>query len=336
MEVLGGTVKTESALDLLRRVTNRPTRVGEQACILTKLQTGDVMEVVGSSGAGKTEMLYHIALNSVLPETYDGMVFGGSDRGVCFVDLDYRFSIVRLNVLFESLVSDIAMRNGRDLGMYMTSPACKSLRTKVFDRILIVTCQTSEELLALMMTLSASTGVSKDTKNASVPASVSSSSSSSSRLVSVGSCNPLKTPQLLHKESISMLLLDNFFAFHWSQKAFGKEQLYDQLSVHVRKLRAGGFSVVASRLLITKIELEASLSMQIRDYPCRAWSNLLTHKVLLSQDNTPSHNAAMRQDTIKYSGRMAMPSQTGQRASTEVSFSYLITGKGLQFGDTKK
>ncbi len=76
----------------------------------TPLVAGQVLEVVGASGVGKTEILYSAVLQNVLPKRHDNLVFDGGETSVLFIDLDYRFSVIRFTELFRHRVLSVASR----------------------------------------------------------------------------------------------------------------------------------------------------------------------------------------------------------------------------------
>lgn len=93
----GGDVRgDESAFNLLRRTKNKKvqtTRLGLLDSLLEGyggMQKGKVCEIFGPSSAGKTAMLMHVAINSVLPRE-----LGGTAMTVTWVDCDGRLSMPR-------------------------------------------------------------------------------------------------------------------------------------------------------------------------------------------------------------------------------------------------
>jgi hypothetical protein len=89
------------------------------------LALGDVLEIVGASCAGKTELLYSAVVQTALPQVisasaaappqpspdsdnalqiYDGVRYGGADSSVLFIDLDYRFTLIRFLQVLEGRV----------------------------------------------------------------------------------------------------------------------------------------------------------------------------------------------------------------------------------------
>nr|XP_054767459.1 DNA repair protein XRCC2-like [Lytechinus pictus] len=71
---------------------------------------GDVVEVYGSSGSGKTELLLNLTATCVLPEQWKGIDIGGLGTSVVFVDTDHQFSMLRLFALLEHKVTNAIHR----------------------------------------------------------------------------------------------------------------------------------------------------------------------------------------------------------------------------------
>uniref|UniRef100_A0A3Q3GJF7 RecA family profile 1 domain-containing protein n=1 Tax=Labrus bergylta TaxID=56723 RepID=A0A3Q3GJF7_9LABR len=86
---------------------------------------GEVVELYGAEGTGKTEMLYHLLCRCVLP-----VASGGLEVDVVFVDTDYSLDMLRLvSILDNRLNSDEAVLR-----------SCLS-------RLLVVHCSSSAQLL---------------------------------------------------------------------------------------------------------------------------------------------------------------------------------------------
>lgn len=79
----------------------------------TWLYPGEVLEVFGRPGAGKTEFLYQSALSVAMPKRFEGIELGGKvERGVMVIDLDYRFKLRRVQLLLEFRVTSVLAAQG--------------------------------------------------------------------------------------------------------------------------------------------------------------------------------------------------------------------------------
>ena len=68
------------------------------------MRPGDVVEIYGSSGTGKTEMLLSTLAQCILPPMWEGIEIGGNGVGVIFFDNDQKFSIFRLMQIIENKI----------------------------------------------------------------------------------------------------------------------------------------------------------------------------------------------------------------------------------------
>ncbi|XP_068604210.1 DNA repair protein XRCC2 [Brachionichthys hirsutus] len=97
---------------------------------------GEVVELYGAEGTGKTELLYHLVCRCVLPGAA-----GGLQVDVVFVDTDYSLDMLRLVSILESRL-DAARSTG--------SPSVSSDETALrscLSRLLVVHCSSSSQLL---------------------------------------------------------------------------------------------------------------------------------------------------------------------------------------------
>uniref|UniRef100_A0A3Q0S3G4 RecA family profile 1 domain-containing protein n=1 Tax=Amphilophus citrinellus TaxID=61819 RepID=A0A3Q0S3G4_AMPCI len=92
---------------------------------------GEVVELFGLEGTGKTELLYHLLCRCVLPEAA-----GGLEVDVVFVDTDYSLDMLRLVSILDTLSSSPSL----------FGPAEVALRS-CLSRLLVVQCSSSSQLL---------------------------------------------------------------------------------------------------------------------------------------------------------------------------------------------
>ncbi|XP_024859241.1 DNA repair protein XRCC2 isoform X3 [Kryptolebias marmoratus] len=103
---------------------------------------GEVVEVYGPEGTGKTELLYHLLSRCVLPEAA-----GGLEVDVVFVDTDYSLDMLRLVSIL-----DTRLNKGRTtLKGLSTSPSSagsdEAALHLCLSRLLVVHCSSSSQLL---------------------------------------------------------------------------------------------------------------------------------------------------------------------------------------------
>lgn len=73
-------------------------------------RAGDVIEVCGGEGSGKSALVLSWLLNALLPTTFETISIGGCDLEVFLFDNDRKLSIVHLSILLEKLVENILKR----------------------------------------------------------------------------------------------------------------------------------------------------------------------------------------------------------------------------------
>ncbi|XP_023806116.1 DNA repair protein XRCC2 isoform X2 [Oryzias latipes] len=89
---------------------------------------GEVVELCGAEGTGKTELLYHLLCRCVLPEAA-----GGLEVDALFVDTDYSLDMLRLVSILDSRLSSAGLEEA-------------ALRSSL-SRLLVVHCSSSSQLL---------------------------------------------------------------------------------------------------------------------------------------------------------------------------------------------
>eukprot|EP00903_Cladosiphon_okamuranus_P008091 g7801.t1 len=100
----------ETALELFRRANRKPLRTGlaffdevSGSGVPGKekgVGRGDVVEIYGSSGSGKSEVLINVVARCILPAW-----LGGEERTAVFFDNDGRLSILRLEQLLKGKIT---------------------------------------------------------------------------------------------------------------------------------------------------------------------------------------------------------------------------------------
>lgn len=68
----------------------------------------DVIEIFGGEGTGKTEILVHLIVRCLLPETWNNIPLHGRDAGVILIDTDLKFSILHLVSRMEKYIYEKA------------------------------------------------------------------------------------------------------------------------------------------------------------------------------------------------------------------------------------
>ncbi|CAF96327.1 unnamed protein product, partial [Tetraodon nigroviridis] len=101
---------------------------------------GDVVELHGPAGTGKTELLYHLLCRCVMPAAA-----GGLEVEVMFVDTDYSLDMLRLVSILD-----------RRLTGSPGSPSTEASLRSCLSRLLVVHCSSSSQLLLTLHLLETS------------------------------------------------------------------------------------------------------------------------------------------------------------------------------------
>uniref|UniRef100_A0A665U1R8 RecA family profile 1 domain-containing protein n=1 Tax=Echeneis naucrates TaxID=173247 RepID=A0A665U1R8_ECHNA len=92
---------------------------------------GEVVELYGMEGTGKTELLYHLLCRCVLPNAA-----GGLEVDVVFVDTDYSLDMLRLVSILETLPTSSPLASSEE-----------AVLRSCLSRLLVVHCSSSSQLL---------------------------------------------------------------------------------------------------------------------------------------------------------------------------------------------
>ncbi|KAI5630550.1 DNA repair protein XRCC2, partial [Silurus asotus] len=216
---------------------------------------GDVIEFHGVEGSGKTEMLYHLLIRCILPTRS-----GGLEVEVVFVDTDYHFDMLRLVSILESRLTSSSPPQSE-----MEEVVRSSLR-----RLSVLHCSSSVQLL---LTLHYLEGV------------------------------------VCSRPALCLLVIDSISAFFWIDHANGGDSLTRQ-EANLRKCteildrlrRDYGVVVFATMHAVMRNYSSSSGSSEPsgsapswkrnsdfdKQYLCRSWQKLLTHRLLFSKSEQSS------------------------------------------------
>ena len=100
----------ESARAYLERALTEPLSSGipwlDARAPEPALRPGEIIEIVGQGGSGKTEIALEIATNAVLPAERRGVRYRGSEARVIFIDCDGKFDQLRLLRVLNQKITD--------------------------------------------------------------------------------------------------------------------------------------------------------------------------------------------------------------------------------------
>ncbi|XP_072042597.1 DNA repair protein XRCC2-like [Amphiura filiformis] len=97
---------SETGAQLFARLGNKPSLIKTLDTNLfpEPLQPGNVIELYGTTCCAKTEILYHLICQCILPASWQGIELNGHSVGVVFVDTEYQFSMLRLFAILEKRI----------------------------------------------------------------------------------------------------------------------------------------------------------------------------------------------------------------------------------------
>lgn len=218
---------------------------------------GDVIEFHGVEGSGKTEMLYHLLSRCVLPTHREGL-----EVEVIFVDTDYHFDMLRLVSILEARLSSSSPESE------MEETVRSSLR-----RLSVLHCSSSVQLLITLQHLE---GI------------------------------------LCSRPALCLLVIDSISSFYWIDRANGGDSLARQeanlrrcTEILDRFRRDYGVVILATTHAVMRNYSSSSTGSSEpsgstpswkcssdfdKQYLCRAWQKILTHRLLFSKSDQSSED----------------------------------------------
>ena len=116
------------------------------------MRAGQLVEVCGVGGSGKTEILMQAAVNCALPREREGVRFGGCESSVLLLDLDGKFDTLRLlKILTARVEAALARETARREASDRQTSALARLSDAVYresvGRFQMVRCHNSLDFL---------------------------------------------------------------------------------------------------------------------------------------------------------------------------------------------
>ncbi|KAK5849543.1 hypothetical protein PBY51_013871 [Eleginops maclovinus] len=258
---------------------------------------GEVVELYGSEGTGKTELLYHLLSRCVLP-----LGAGGLEVDVVFVDTDYSLDMLRLVSILDSRLN--AARS------FSSSGSDEEVLGSCLSRLLVVHCSSSSQLLLtlhfLETTLSSRPGIALLL--------IDSISAFYWLDRSEGGTSISKQEEKLSKcaELLGRLLRDYRITVFATCHA-------------IRRNYSGPSSFSSSSSSSSDID---------RPYLCRPWKRLVTHRLLCSRQETTNMAAPAAGSSEQKSQQVFTVHCTSSSSSKTKSYrssSFCVTDSGVEF-----
>ncbi|GAB6021879.1 DNA repair protein xrcc2 [Chamberlinius hualienensis] len=95
--------QSETGTQLLNRLMKRnPLEDLDVLIFPSGLREGEIVDINGSSGCGKTNFLIHLIVRCITPKTWKCCNLDGLDIGISYIDTDHHFPMLRLISLLEN------------------------------------------------------------------------------------------------------------------------------------------------------------------------------------------------------------------------------------------
>ncbi|CAL1299633.1 unnamed protein product [Larinioides sclopetarius] len=134
----------ETGAQLFSRLEQNGCHFPLEEHILPQLTTQDVVEITGGPGSGKTELLYHLVVHCILPDTpWKGLDLGGLNKKVMLINNDLHFNLFRLMKIMERRLRYLLVANSISVNVTEISSFINE-RLKMLD---ILKCTNCDEFI---------------------------------------------------------------------------------------------------------------------------------------------------------------------------------------------
>ncbi|KAM3593040.1 uncharacterized protein V6R79_004951 [Siganus canaliculatus] len=252
---------------------------------------GEVVELCGAEGTGKTELLYHLLSRCVLPAAS-----GGLEVDVVFLDTDYSLDMLRLVSILDSRLSA-----ARSAGS--PSPSASSdqgLLRSCLSRLLVVHCSSSSQLLLTLHFLETSL-----------------------------SSRPELALLLIDSVSAFYWLDRGEGGASVARQEEKLSQVVSLLGRLLRDYRITVFASCHAIRRRSGPSSSASSSEEDRPFLCRPWQRLVTHRLLCCRQEAADGAVGRQLFTAHCSSSSSSSSSSGTKAHRSSSF--CITDGGVEF-----
>ena len=119
------------------------------------LKPGDVVELCGAEGSGKTELLLNVTAHCVLPKSWKTGRLPGRNVEVVYISTDYKLDLLRLVAILEGKVCED--NAGHHLSSKDATGASdyRKLIESCLSRVHVLYCNSTTELVAVLHSLKA-------------------------------------------------------------------------------------------------------------------------------------------------------------------------------------
>jgi len=276
-------VESESGLALLARLGARQDMRNLQPQLLKGLKPGEVLELSGDAGSGKSFVCFHLLTSAVLPQTWHGIKLYGCEAQIVFIDSDMTFNIL----IIENMITRRIKRNLKKCQEVLK----KRRKSIVNDSELIIFSDITEAEL-LFRTDKENL---KKQINALVKSCLSNLFYFRCRDSSQFAITLISMDQLLNtKPNISMIIIDSISAFYWYDKTYRAdswyklEQYYNKIfKVFLSHIKENKILLLATRQSLFQKKKQCGDNEEVEDecayeYMGKEWTSSVNRKIYLS------------------------------------------------------
>ncbi len=303
-------------------------RLGNKSSVIKTLDTsifkeplnpGNVIELYGTTSSAKTELLYHILTQCILPASWKGVQLNGCSIGVVYVDTEYQFSMLRLFAILEKQILQQMEKFKMDNDEQMVMPSGEEVEEFIknsLSKLHMVRCNSSEQLI-----------------------------------ISLHSLETL----LANHPDICILMLDSISAFYWVDRTNAGEGATAQedmqrktVDILQRLIKEYNLVLFATKPAIVQrtkrfqqdlqgtvaeaSPLNVSISETVTDqiehyeYLCNSWHKLVSHRyIIMRQDGAYEDNSDEKSKRALFKATLIHPSIIKHQCS------FVVTDGGIVY-----
>lgn len=293
-ETLAFLAPSETARAYLDRALREPLRSGipfvDARDPEPALRAGEIVEIVGAPGSGKTEFVTEIAAHAVLPRARDGVRYDGSEVRVIVVDCDGKFDQLRLLRALNRKIEE-KLANVRENQRV-------TMRDEVYEesmsRFTLVRAHGMVDALKTLTALDAAwSGAIESAKRDGLFVDAETAETRETGEDAEGrGANGAKSGEMAKFASQRLVICDNVAAFYWLDRASRKDHGAPFNIQRVFSAAARLFKRLASAhraaVVVTKTTLSSNDGRrggQYKDFLPVEWTNAVTQRVLLAPSN---------------------------------------------------
>lgn len=245
------------------------------------LRAGELIEIVGAGGSGKTELAIEIAARVVLPRRRDGARYGGSEARVVVIDCDGKFDQLRVLRALNRNITDAlvgAKENARER-------ARDEVYEESMSRFTLVRAHSMVDVLKTLTALDAAWAGEVEaakTDGRFMDAVVTGTDGGDESGGGVGG----GTTTVGMGSTQRVVICDNVAAFYWldraSRKDHGAPYNIQRVFTAAARLFKRLSNAHRAAVLVTKSTLAPHRGGEYKDFLPVEWSNAVTQRILLT------------------------------------------------------